>query len=189
MLDIEKIKLDLGNNLSKYRYEHSIRVAEEAKRLAVHYGINEENAYIAGLVHDIAKEYDDEENKYWVDKYNLDECLLDKNNSKICHAEIGALVAKELYQVNDEICQAIKYHTIGNMSMNMLDKIVFLADKIESGKSYLGIEEERDLAYKNIDRSLIKCLENTKKKLESDNRTLNVESEKLLNYLKIKNTD
>ena len=98
-------------------------------------------------------------------------------------------MAKELYQVNDEICQAIKYHTIGNKDMNILDKIIFIADKIESGKNYLGIEEERDLAYKNIDKALINCLENTKKKLECENRTLDVESEKLLNYLKTKNTD
>lgn len=189
MLDIEKIKIDLESKLSRYRYDHSIRVAEEAKRLAVHYGVNEENAYIAGLLHDIAKEYDDEENKYWVDKYNLDECLLDKNNSKICHAEIGAIVAKELYQVSDEICQAIRYHTIGNKDMNMLDKIIFVADKIESGKDYPGIEEEREVAYKNIDLALIKCLENNKKKLESENRILNRETEKLLNYLEFKNID
>ena len=181
MLDIEKIKTDLESSLSKYRYEHSIRVAEEAKTLAKYYG--------AGLLHDIAKEYDEGENKYWIDKYNLDKRLLDKKNSKICHAEIGAVVAKELYQVNDEICQAIKYHTIGNKDMNILDKIIFIADKIESGKNYLGIEEERDLAYKNIDKALINCLENTKKKLECENRTLDVESEKLLNYLKTKNTD
>lgn len=189
MLDIEKIKTDLESSLSKYRYEHSIRVAEETKTLAKYYGVNEENAYIAGLLHDIAKEYNEEENKYWVDKYNLDKRLLDKKNSKICHAEIGAVVAKELYQVNDEICQAIKYHTIGNIDMNMLDKIIFIADKIESGKNYPGIEEERDLAYKNIDKALINCLENTKKKLERENRTLDVESEKLFNYLKTKNTD
>ena len=73
--------------------------------------------------------------------------------------------------------------------MNVLDKIIFVADKIERGKDYPGIEEERELAYKDIDEALIKCLINNKKKLESENRTLNVESEKLLKFLNFKKID
>lgn len=163
MLNLERIKLELKGMLSEYRYEHSIRVADEAKKLAIHYGISEDDAYMAGLLHDIAKEYTYEKNKYFVDKYNLSSDLLNEDNSRICHAEIGALVAKELYGVTDDVCRAIRYHTVGNVNMNMLDKIVFVADKIESGKKYPGIDNERILAYKNIDDALIECLINNKK--------------------------
>lgn len=184
MLDVDKIKKELKNNLSKYRYEHSIRVAEEASKLAKHYGCNEIDAYIAGLLHDIAKEYSIEENKRVVSKYKLNDDLLDDKN--ICHAEIGSVVAKEIYNVNDNICQSIRYHNIGNKNMTLLDKIIFVADKIESGKSYLGIEDERKMAYIDIDKALLLCLINNKKKLEQENKSFNKESEELLNYLYLK---
>ena len=71
MYDIEKIKNDLKNNLSQFRFEHSLLVADEAKKLALHYNYDSEKAYVAGLVHDIAKEFDDFENDKWIKKYNL----------------------------------------------------------------------------------------------------------------------
>lgn len=186
MLEVEEIKEYLKNNLSKYRYEHSIRVAEEAKKLARYYNCNEGDAYIAGLLHDIAKEYNVEQKEKIVFKYNLDKSLLSDINKNISHAEIGSLVAKELYKVNDDICQAIKYHNVGNKDMTLLDKIIFIADKIECGKDYPGIEEQRKMVYIDIDKALLLCLINNKKKLEKENKTFNKESEKLLNYLSSK---
>lgn len=56
MINVEEMKEHLKVNLSKHRYKHSIRVAKEARRLAKYYNCNEENAYIAGLLHDIAIE-------------------------------------------------------------------------------------------------------------------------------------
>ena len=183
MLSFVEIELDLKNKLSKYRYEHSVRVAEEARSLAEKYNINIQDAYLAGLLHDVAKEFSDDENLEWIMKYNLDKDLLDEVNKKICHAEVGAVVAKELYKVSDNIVQAIKYHTVGNINMNLLDKIIFVADKIESGKNYPGIDEERILAYKNIDDALVLCLLNNKLKLSNEGRDIHKETEKLLEFL------
>ena len=67
---IEEIKSHLKNNLSDNRYNHCLRVADEARKLAIHYKIDEESTYIAGLLHDIAKEYDKDKRKEIVDKYN-----------------------------------------------------------------------------------------------------------------------
>lgn len=188
MLNIEKIKEYLKSNLSNYRYEHSIRVAEEARKLAKYYDCNVENAYIAGLLHDIAKEYSKEENSLIITKYKLDKNLISDSNKKVCHAVIGSVISKEMYKVSDDICQAIKYHTIGNKSMTLLDKIVFIADKIESGKNYLGIEEERKLAYIDLDKCLLLCLINNKKRCEQENKSFNKDSEELLKYLSEKIT-
>ena len=187
--NLEDIKVYLENNLSRERYAHSIRVAEEAKELAKYYGVNEENTYIAGLLHDIAKEYDRDLNKYWIDKYNLDKSLLDSSNSKICHALVGSVVAKELFGVSEDIARAIKYHTIGNINMTLLDKIIFVADKIENGKDYPGIDEERRLAYKDIDKALLKCIQNSKVVLENKGRCLHEDTVKLLQNLQAKFRD
>lgn len=187
MNTLEKIKFDLKNSLSKERYEHSLRVADEAKRLAKYYNTSEESAYIAGLLHDIAKEYNKEENERIVSKYNLDKSLLDDLNKRISHAEIGAVIALEKYKVDEDVADAIRYHTIGNIKMNLLAKIIFVADKIEPLKKYIGIEEERRLAYINIDLALIECLKNTELKLANEGKTLNIETKKLLEYLNINN--
>lgn len=182
-----KIRLYLKKNLSNYRYLHSLRVAKEAERLAKHYGASKKDAYMAGLLHDIAKEYDYDKNKYIINKYKLSMDLL--NSSKICHAEIGAIVSKELYNVSDDVISAIKYHTIGNINMNLLDKIIFVADKIETLKKYPGIEKERFWAYKDLDKALLKCIQNSKKVLGDKDKSLHEETEKLLEFLENKIKD
>ena len=82
---IEEIKRDLKTLLSEYRYNHSLRVAEVAKDLAKHYKINEEEAYLAGLTHDIAKEFTTKENELFIKEHNLDRELLNSNNRKFIH--------------------------------------------------------------------------------------------------------
>ena len=70
---VEEIKKDLESLLSEYRYNHCLRVGETAKDLAKHYNLNEEEAYLAGLTHDIAKEFTMEENEQFIKEHNLDE--------------------------------------------------------------------------------------------------------------------
>lgn len=182
MIKLEDLKNDLKNRLSSRRYEHSLRVADEAVRLAKVYNVSEEKAYIAGLLHDIAKEFTLEENKEWILKFDKD-YLLSVDFKRVIHSEVGALVVKELYNLDDSIINAIRYHNIGNINMDMLAKIVFVADKIESGKNYLGIEEERVLAYQNIDEALLLCLKNQRKKRESEGKNIHPDSVKLIDYL------
>lgn len=184
MEEINKIKEDLKNTLSEYRYNHSIRVAEEAQKLANHYNIDEKNAYVAGLIHDIAKEYSNEENKQIIEKYNLSNDLLREENKKNLHADIGSIIAKEKYKLSDEICNAVKYHTFGDINMNLLDIIIFVADKIEPGKNYEGIEEERKMAYIDIKKAMVMCIENKIKKLTSENKYISPKTYEVLKYLK-----
>jgi len=183
MLDLEVIKLELKKKLSSYRFEHSLRVADVSKELARLNGVDENEAYIAGLLHDIAKEFSDEENEIWILKYGLDSNLLDDSNKKVVHSYVGELVVRELYNVSDNVCQAIRFHTLGNIRMNTLDKIVFIADKIESGKNYFGIDEERDLAYKDLDKCLVLCLKNNREKLIREGKKFHDDSLALLNFL------
>lgn len=167
MYDVESLKKDLKEILSEKRYEHCLRVADVAKELAKIYNVDIEKAYIAGLIHDIAKEFTDEENTYYINKNNLSKNLLKREYKDVLHALIGSLHLKEKYNIEDDICNAVKVHTTASVNMNMLDKVLFVADKIEPKKEYPGIEEERKLAYINIDKCLILCLENNIKHLRS----------------------
>lgn len=184
MYEVEKIKEDLRCMLSKRRYNHSLNVASVAKELASIYNVDEEKAYVAGLTHDIAKEFSDEENKYYLNSYHLDEYLLSDEYKKILHAYIGAKYVKDKYNLDDDICDAINVHTIASPDMDMLAKILFVADKIEPNKDYIGIEDERRLAYINIDESLKLCLENNIKSLAFKGKQPHKNTIDTLNLLK-----
>lgn len=183
MNDIEQIKNDVKEKMSEFRFEHSMRVAEEARKLAKHYKLDEEKAYITGIVHDIAKEFSNEENEKWIEKYNMPKELLEPEYKNIVHSDIGAVVAKELYGLDDEICNAIKYHTIGNVTMSLFDKIIFISDKIGRKNINPEIEEMKKLAYQNIDEALKFYLINRKEKLESKGENFHQDALKLLKSL------
>ena len=182
-MNIEQIKKDLKEMLSQFRYEHSQKVAEEAKKLAKHYHINEEEAYMAGLIHDIAKDLTDKESKQWIEKYNLPKELLEEKYKNIKHANIGATIAKEKYHLNNDICNAIKWHTIGNKNMDLLAKIIYIADKIGREKIPETLKPVKELAYQDIDKALLYCLEKQKIRLEEKGIKMHDDTKELLKEL------
>ena len=184
MSNVEKIKSDLKEMLSEYRYLHSLRVADVALELASIYAYDQDKAYLTGLVHDIAKEFTYEENLDIIKRYHLPMSLLHNNYHKILHSDIGAIVVRERYGLDEEISHAIFCHTTGDIPMNLLDRILFVADKIEPGKKYNGIEEERRLAYTNLNEALILCIENNQKKLIREKKNICPRSIRVLKYLK-----
>lgn len=133
MKTTDYIKAWLRKNLSDERYSHSLGSADAALMLAKQYGIDSEKAYLAGLVHDCAKNTD---NNKLLDlikneiKTGFDECEL--KNPKVYHAIAAPYIAKKEFEIeDDEILNAIRLHTIGSVDMTLFDKIIFLADKIE----------------------------------------------------------
>ena len=189
MWNIEEIKKDVRNSLSDYRFNHSLRVMEEAKKLALHYKANIEKCMLCALTHDMCKELRDEENKEFIKKYNLPKELLNSENKNIVHGYIASILVKEKYNFTSDMVLAVRYHTTGYPNMDLLAKIVYLADKIEKGKDYPGIEEERLLAYQDIDKAIILCLSNQIKHLKEKNKVINKMGYDTLKFLKENTTD
>ena len=178
----EKIKKDLESQLSSYRYQHSLNTAIVAKKLAEHYHANIEEAYLCALAHDLAKEFSRDENQKWIEHFNLSDDYLKEENKKIIHGVIGAYIAEERYNFTQEMKDAIYYHVTGRKNMTLLDKIVYLADKIEPGKDYPGIDRERELAYQDIDKVVLECLKNRTRKLEKENKKIHPLSYQAISY-------
>lgn len=149
MNSIDEIKNYLKENLSYERYFHTLGVMQEAIELAKRYNADIKKAEIAGLLHDNAKCMTKEDLRKFISE-NLPD--LDKNelkNYKTLHAPVGAYFAKEKFKISDpEIISAIRWHTLGRVNMTLLEKIVFLADKIE--------KNTRDIEYRN---QIIKILD------------------------------
>ena len=122
----------LRENLSEERYEHSLGTADSAKYLAEKYGQDCEKAYVAGLLHDCAKCFSTEKLLEIIDA-NLEIEEAEKENYKTLHAPVSAFIAQtEFGVVDDEILSSIRWHTLGNPNMTVFEKIIFLADKIET---------------------------------------------------------
>jgi nicotinate-nucleotide adenylyltransferase len=156
-ISISKIKKYIKNNLSRDRYLHSLGVASEAVRLAINFNSDIYKAYISGLLHDCAKE---NQNKIYLCKlYNikLDEYFL--KQIELTHSFLAAEIARNIFFINDEdILNSIKYHTTARPMMSLLEKIVYVADKIEPNRSFDDVENLRKVSYKNLDLAIISNL-------------------------------
>ncbi len=184
---IDKIKEDLKNTLSERRYIHSLGVMEMAVELAKIYNVDEKKAELAGLLHDNAKEMTPEELLKYVDDNNIKISEVERINTKILHGKVGADIAKKKYGVSKEIQEAIEYHTTTNPNMTTLDKIVFVADKIELNRksATYDIESERELAKKDLDGAVIFIINSNITSLIQKDKLINEESIQTRNKLMI----
>ena len=185
MTDTDKIVNYLRENLSDKRFKHSLGVAEEAKRLAGHYFADGEKAYLAGLVHDCAKEIPEAEAKrlLW-DKYKIVIDPVSMHTPKLLHGPLGACMAQSEFGIFDaEILDAIKYHTTAKADMSLLTKIIYMADYIEPNRTFDGVEELREQAYDNLDRAIIIGLDFTLSDLIADGHMLHPDTVHARNFL------
>ena len=159
MENIEKIKIDLKEKLSEKRYLHSLGTMNMAIKLAKIYNIDTNTAALTGLAHDIGKELSNEEKIEFVLENNIEIDEIERNNLSLLHGKIGAEIVKKEYNFSKEMQEAIKYHTTGNVKMSMLDKIIFVSDKIEETRDYENIEYFRELAEKDIDECILEILD------------------------------
>ena len=164
----EQINKDIKEKLSENRYIHSIGVMKKAEELAKFSGLDGKKARLIGLAHDIAKQMPLVEIKEYISKYNVELDEIEKANIELAHAKIGADIVKRKYNFDEQMVNAVKYHTTGHPSMDMMAKIIFMADKVEENRDYEDIEERRKLTLENIDKAIIETINYTT--IESINR-------------------
>lgn len=157
MKPIEEIKQELKTILSSKRYEHSVGVMEKAIELAKIYNEDEEKAAYAALTHDIAKEMTTEEYYRYARENNIEIEEIDKIETIALHGKIGADIAKKKYNFTAEMCNAIYYHTTARANMTLLDKIIYIADKIEENRKYPEADKLRKVfeKCKNLDEFIL----------------------------------
>lgn len=180
--ELEILKRDIG----QARYQHSLRVADKAKKLARIYGEDEEKAYKAGLLHDCGKFLDKELILKKVEEFAIivDGLMID--NPELIHAQLGSSMAELVYGIEDrDILNSIKFHTTARKDMSCLEKIIFIADFIEPGRIFDPVEEIRQMAYLDLNKSIIMALDTTIKFLIDEKKTISTDSIEARNYLKL----
>lgn len=146
--------------LTPERYAHSLGVMETAAELAKIHGADVEKAKIAGLLHDNAKNLDNIFDRCRDLEVELDQ--FEQSCPPLVHAKLGAETAKiEFYVTDTEILEAIRWHTIGKPGMSLLEKIIFVADLTEPGRTFPDAFLLRELSRKNLDKAVAECIKST----------------------------
>lgn len=153
----------LKSRLDPMRYEHSLSVSFICVALAMRYGYDIDKAELAGLMHDCAKRFTDNELIARCEKHGI---VLTEGQLKapsVIHAKYGAWMAENKFGIKDqEILSAIGCHTTGKPGMGMLDKILYIADYIEPRRDKASnLPQMRYLAFQDLDRAMYEILAGT----------------------------
>lgn len=153
----------LKGKISDKRFEHSLGVEYTAACMAMVYGVDIEKARTAGLLHDCAKGIPTKEKLVKARKHGLPVNKYEEKNPDMLHAKLGAYYARYRYDVQDQdVLNAICYHTTGRPEMSVLEKIIFVADYIEPNRKLIrDMDEIRKEAFYDLDKCVIHILKNT----------------------------
>lgn len=156
----EEIIAKLQTMLDQKRFLHTLGVRETALELAALYQVNQEQAAIAALLHDCAKNLPFPSLFEEAQKASLFLEDIDYRVPQLLHGPVGALIAHRDFGVTDEaILQSIRVHTLGSINMSDLDKIIYIADMIEPSRKYNSVKELRELASLNLEQAIISCID------------------------------
>jgi predicted HD superfamily hydrolase involved in NAD metabolism len=184
----EALKI-VKEQLTDHRYQHTLGVVETAITLAKKYGADEKKAETAAIFHDYAKFRPKDEMRQIILNQNFPQDLL-HYHAELWHAPAGAyLVEREAGIKNKEVLDAIRYHTSGRPGMTLLEKVIYLADYIEPGRHFPGVDEVRALAKENLDKALIQAVKNTILFLMKKNQPVYPDSFKTYNDLVMSQED
>lgn len=153
---IEEIRKYTEKSVKKSRYEHSVRVAQMCALLCKNYGLDENKGYLAGIGHDMCKDCSDEKLIELAKKDGRPIIENDLKKPSLLHGRAAAVKMKEKFGIEDEdILEAVSYHTSGVVNMCDLTKCLFLADKIEPGRPQSTDEYRNSLLKLSLDEMFL----------------------------------
>lgn len=176
----------LEQELSYKRFIHTLSVAGIASALAMCYGADVEKAETAGLLHDCAKCIDVRKMQRVCERAGLSVSSFEENSGSLLHSKAGSVLAAEKYGITDQdMINAIRYHTTGRPGMSLMEKIIFVADYIEPGRfTAPNLPVVRKLAFSDIDEALMKILYDTLVYLNSTGMPVDPMTQKTYDYYK-----
>ena len=182
-LPMEKLEQVVVSLLKPNRVAHVLGCRDTAIAMARHWGVNETDAARAGLLHDITKALDGERQLTLAGEYGIILTDFQEKYPKTLHALTGSVVAEQLFGENEAVVQAIRHHTTGKANMNLLEKIIYVADYMEPNRDFPGVEKLRELAFSDLDEALKFGLTMTLNYLNQQGSEVSPESREALNWL------
>ena len=182
MKSYEEIYNEVNSRLSEKRFYHSVCTMQRAIEYAKIYGEDEEKIKLIAIAHDIAKQLKPEEVEKVVTKYNINLDDMEKENIALSHSKIGAAICKNEFGFDEDMCNAIAFHTTGRENMTTMEKIIFVADATGIDRNFEDTPEVYQLAKNNLDDAIVKVLKETIKEIIEKNRQMHLDTIKTYNY-------
>lgn len=180
----EGYKKILRERLTERRYAHSLAVADSAVELARRFGADEDRAREAGILHDIMKDTREDEYLQLFEKESIILTRCEANNKKLLHAIAGAaFIRSELGITDEDVINAVRYHTTGRAGMSLLEKVVYIADYISADRDYNGVEDMRRLSRTSLEEAMLFALKFTVCKLAEKEKPICPDSVECYNEL------
>ena len=183
-LPMDKLEQVVISLLKPNRVAHVLGCRDTAVELAKRWGADVTDAARAGILHDITKAIDGPLQLTLCEAYGKILSDFSRRYPKTLHALTGSLVAKRIFGENDAVVSAIEHHTTGKADMNLLEKIIYVADYMEPNRDFPGVEKLRELAFSDIDAALKLGLEMTLEHLKRQGAEVSPESRDALAWLK-----
>lgn len=158
----ERVLAFMDREMDLKRVRHTMQVADYARALAPKFGVDEEQGYLAGLLHDCTKCYPAEWQVQYAKEKGIPLSEADLRSPQILHQLTGSVFAREELGCRDpEILSAIGCHTTGKPGMTPLEQLLFFADACEPGRDYPGVEELRRVGEEDLAEGTLRLLERT----------------------------
>ena len=189
-MTIEEMRILLQQSLKPKRYEHSVRVYKTALKMAEHYHANVNKVAIASLIHDCGRQIPKEDSVAKAKELGIPVDPVEETQPILLHAKLGVYYAIHKYGVSPddrEVLDAIRYHSTGTVDMTQTAKIVFLADLIEPGRDFEGVETLREASFQDLDRGMLLSYDNTIRYLLEDGLLIHPDAIAGYNQLAAKN--
>ncbi|MDG0812071.1 bis(5'-nucleosyl)-tetraphosphatase (symmetrical) YqeK [Cohnella rhizosphaerae] len=160
-MDRELLIEAVKRQMPEKRYRHVAGVVDTAFMLAQRFGGDPDKAWLAALLHDYAKAWPTDRMERIIREQGLPPELL-AYDKELWHAHVGAwAVREELGIADEEVLDAVRYHTSGRENMTLLDRIVCLADYMEPSRAFPGVERIRALAETSLNEALVAGFDST----------------------------
>ena len=183
-LTLEELRPIALSYLKAKRIPHVLGTEQTAKALAEKYGADVYKARFAALLHDATKRLSMAEQLALCEHYHIALDELEQHALKLLHAKTGAALARDVFGADDEIYNAILWHTTGKPNMTVLEKVLYLADYIEPNRDFDGVDELRKVVWEDLDRGLAMGLAMTVEEMKERGNPVHYNTLEALEYLR-----
>ncbi len=183
-LSMEQLEQVVVALLNPKRVAHVLGCRDTAVKLAEKHGENVTDAARAALLHDITKALSYPLQLQVCEVYRIPSEELDLQSPKTLHAATGAWVAREIFGENEAVVEAIASHTSGKANMNLLQKIIYIADYMEPSRNFPGVEKLRETVDASLDAGVLMGLEMTVELLRQQGKAVSRNSLDAIDWLK-----
>jgi predicted HD superfamily hydrolase involved in NAD metabolism len=178
------LRVQLRAKQSTTTFTHTLGVVAAAELLAARYGVDREQARLAAFLHDVARDMETAVLLKRVSEYGI---LIDEIEAReplLLHAKVGAAMGRRLLGIEDlAILQAVERHTTGAPGMTALDAVIYVADYIEPGRDFPGVDEVRRAAGQDLGHSVVLAMSGTLQHLLRENRLIHPRTVDARNHL------